>query len=736
MRIILFHFALILFLTHSLVPGKDCTIRGKALDINDESPLVSAVVKISPSEKYTISKEDGSFQINDVPEGDYILTITHLGYRDHAVKITASVESRHTFVIFLTPVALEISPVVVAGEHQHKMTGRGEEYIESLAGRELQKELGMNLASTLKDEAGIAMRSMGPAPARPVIRGMNGDRVVINEDGHKTSDLSATSPDHAVTIEQFTVDRIEVIRGPDVLRFTSSATGGVVNVIRHEIPAEWHKKVYINSGLYAESVNKGYLASLTAEAPVGSFIIRGEISGRKSADLSTPGGSLNNSDARNLNYSGGASWFYNNGYTGISYRRFALDYGIPGGFEGGHPNGVDIELFRNQLNFISEYNFKDSFADRLRFNFNRTFYRHKEFEKANVIGSEFRVMNLNGNLELTHNSILSSGNGRIGISSDHRDFDIGGFVFTPPARSTNISFYLIEDYNYKRLGFEAGMRFGYDNISPLEEDPDAKIGYVREKNYRSFSLSVSLLYRLTNKVSTGLNIYRSSRVPTLEELFSEGPHLAAYSYETGNPELNVENGWGMEYFVYHKFHPLKYSMNLFYNNFSNFIIHRNSGETNYQTFLPVYSATGIPAFFAGIEFDLEYSFETGIKASARLGYTYAENSESGTPLPEIPPLKTTLEICYRKNDFAAGLSAESSLKQERTDEFEQPTAGYLILNGFLQYSFETSGMLHMFSIGFDNILNQEYRNHLSRIKSILPEPGTNIRLTYKNFLEF
>ena len=229
----------------------------------------------------------------------------------------------------------------------------------------------------------------------------------------------------------------------------------------------------------------------------------------------------------------------------------------------------------------------------------------------------------------------------------------------------------------------------------------------------------------------GANISKSSRVPTIEELFSEGPHLAAYSHEVGNPDLTPESGIGTEFFIYHKFDAFNFTINVFRNQINNYIIPRNTGETNYSTFLPIYSSCGADALLYGFEGRVDWNLFGNISISSSVSYTRGKFSETGKPLPQIPPMKLLTELKYQTGDLNIGLGCEAAGKQDMIDEFELPTAGYAIFNVYAQYSLVSGTFVHNFSLTAENIFDKEYRNHLSRVKSIMPEAGRNFRLTYK-----
>jgi iron complex outermembrane receptor protein len=389
-------------------------------------------------------------------------------------------------------------------------------------------------------------------------------------------------------------------------------------------------------------------------------------------------------------------------------------------------------MHKNQINFKSKYEFDSDSWEDISLNFSRTFYRHKEFESNGLLGSEFRIINYLGDLKFHHNNLGFLQHGTIGISFEQRDFDIGGLVFTSPTNSLNLSAHIFETYSYGKFSTEFGARYDFDRISPLREDFEARIGEIKERTFHNYSLSSSILFQQSEHVYFGVNFSKSSRVPTIEELYSEGPHLAAYSYEVGNPALESEKGIGGEVFIYHQFEHLFFNFTLFGNSFTNYIIPRNSGEINYATFLPIYKTEGVKANLFGLENRVELDIFSNFQFSNTLSLTRGEFKEGGN-LPQIPPVKGLVELRYRTDIYSSGISGEWALEQNKIDIFEEPTDGYFKLSLYLQYSIIGNKNTNIFSFIVDNIFNTEYRNHLSRVKSILPEAGRNFRLSYKMY---
>ncbi|NWF50783.1 MAG: TonB-dependent receptor [Ignavibacteriaceae bacterium] len=709
-------------------------IEGIILDGSTDKPLENAFVKIQNTTLGNVTDKNGIFEFVSLPYGKYFLEVSFVGFKTYSYEIEVNKEITQGIIIHLYPVPIETSPIIVTGSHSNSKFDDMNELINVLKGKELERELGMTLASTLKNETGLSIRSMGPAPARPVIRGLGSDRVQITEDGIQTTDLSATSPDHAVSIEPFTIERIEVIRGPKVLLQNTTTIGGVVNILRDEIPESFQQKFSLSAGIYGETVNKGYLGSVVTKIPLGKFVFRGEISHRKTQDLNTPIGILKNSDIITDNYSVGASFFEDWGLIGVSVRQFETNYGVPGGFVGAHPNGVDIKMFKRQFNFKFKHNFHSEKIEGVEIQLSRDYYRHTEYERADLIGADFSIYNYRGSVNLFNNQFLFFDRGTSGVSFEFRDFNIGGFVFTAPTKSLKLSGYSYQSFSLGRFSIDGAFRISFDKLDPRRANPSSKTEFLINRKFWTYSLSVSALYGLTENFFVGGNISKSSRVPTIEELYSEGPHLAAYSYEIGNPNLKSENGIGSEIFSYYKNDKFFFMITVFRNDLWFYIIPRNTGKINSQTLLPIYQTVGESALLTGIESHLELELLKDLSLNSTLSYTFGELKNYNSPLPQIPPLKYFAELKYFADQLTLGLSTEVSASQTRIDFFEQATAGYAVFNSFIQYSLITDFAVHNFSLNCDNILNKEYRNHLSRVKIIMPEAGRNFRFTYRVYL--
>ncbi|MGB9696660.1 MAG: TonB-dependent receptor [Ignavibacteria bacterium] len=710
-------------------------IQGYVKDPGGKS-IDSVMVNLLELKKVTYTNLQGRFTFVNIEAGSYTISFEHPRFNEirKSVIITSDLD---TINIEITLLPKEyVTPTIEVKEKIEK--SRFDELLEltnTIEGQQLERKLSTTIATTLKDEIGISIRSMGPAPSRPVYRGLSSDRILITEDDIKTNDLSATSPDHAVTIETFNIKRIEIIRGPRVLLKTSTSVGGIVEAIRNEIPLELTPEVSTYSGFYFESANQGYLYSVNAEIPLFQTVqLNGEVTRRKTEDLKTPIGTLRNSSINNINYCFGGSLIKNDFLVGMSFRSYTNNYGIPGGFIGAHPFGVNIDMTKDQ--FIIKLLKKDisQKIKSLSFDFSRSYYNHKEFEAANIIGAEFAVTDYIGFLTLDYKVNNKMNTGTITSGVELRDFNVGAYVFTPPSKLLNFNIATYHNFQFPfNISLEISLRYDYNYINPNPRNPFSNIGFISSRVFNIYSLSGTIIKDFTEHLGLGINLSKSSRIPTIEELYSEGPHLASYSYEIGNPYLESERGIGTELFVQYKYDQLSGILSFFRNDFGYYIIPRATGQINYATLLPIYKTFGTPALLYGLEFQNDIRLGSALKWKNSFSYTFGKIKETDSPLPMIPPAKGITGIEYKVAKFTVGINCEYAFAQNRTDEFEQPTKGYAIFNLYSQLLLQTGRFIHNLSLSIDNLLNKEYRNHLSRVKSIMPETGFNFRITYKIF---
>ena len=351
------------------------------------------------------------------------------------------------------------------------------------SGSKLRQNLSRTIAETIDYEPGIAQRSMGPAPARPVLRGLGGDRLLVIEDGERTGDLSGTSSDHAVAIEPMTTERIEVVRGPRTLLYGSNALAGVVNVVRGYVPSERPDGFGGSVTYQGESVNRGLSGGLTLEQPLGPLALRFDSSLRNADDIATPHGVLANTDIRTGNASVGLSLVRPWGHVGASGSLYDSDYGIPPDPEGGHPHGVSIDLQRQHLEGRGEILTGPDWLQRLELHHSFSRYQHGEFEASGDLGMEFGVLTHNTGALAHLDRMGPFANGAIGLWYEYRNYAAAGLNFTPPAEEYAGALFTYQEWEHGPWAANAALRVDARRVEPRERalfapgrpHPDARL---------------------------------------------------------------------------------------------------------------------------------------------------------------------------------------------------------------------------------------------------------------------
>src|SRR5688572_29943445 len=301
-------------------------VSGRLLNSLSGEAISGATVVIEELRRQTTSSADGTFSFTGVPSGNYHLMVKAEGYSSRRTEIAVADAA--------SPVTLQVDPELHFEEGVSVGAEAGSQFdslqpTSVLSGQELAKQLGSSLGETLEGQAGVTSRSFGPAPARPVIRGLDGDRVLILQDGQRMGDLSSQSGDHGVAVNPAAAQRIEVVRGPATLLYGANAIGGLVNVITEDIPTR-----AVNGTSGTGTLDLGTAAdeaggAMDVRAGNGRFAVHAGAGGRRSDDVATPDGDLVNSQSRNGFVNFGAAWTGSRGYLGGSYGYEDTKYGIP-----------------------------------------------------------------------------------------------------------------------------------------------------------------------------------------------------------------------------------------------------------------------------------------------------------------------------------------------------------------------------------------------------------------------
>ena len=713
------------------VLARNPSILGQVIDAETGTPLVDVHVSLLHKVENTSlfrTGRTGEFRFDEIVQGTYTLRFERVGYETLDQEIVVNADST-AMTVKLKRSPLQLGEVVVTpGDEEHTHFEKTTDL--NLSVQELGQQMGATIAETLSGEVGIAQRTMGRAAARPVIRGMGGDRLLILEDGGRTGDKSASAADHAVAIDPTTATNIEITRGPASLIYGSSALGGVVNVKREIIPQTLPHRPTMNLTFQGESVNSGLTGTTGLTIPIGDLAWRLELNRRHTDDTHTPIGVLENTSLSQTNFSTGVSMVKDWGHFGISGGSYRSDYGIPGSPEG-HIQGVTIDLDRQRYEGNFEYGFQQSFLEKLKLHSTYTRYQHQEIESNNTLGVEFGLLTYNlSALAYMHGDAVA------GIWGEYRDHATGGFYWTPHTREMSLAgFYFKQKQLNDDLTLQGAIRYDVRRIEPFEDGAVTRAGAVQQRDFGGVSSAASGIYHWDDHLETGATLMKTFRTPGIEELFSDGPHLASYSYEIGNAELGSEDGFGTEAFLRYSAKRVKLNFTVFRNQIYSYLIPSNTGEKEWGSgaagWLWIYQYRGQDAVLDGAEFSVDAEIVSRLQAQVRMSYVRGTLADSGSPLERIPPLNGKVALRYVTRPLKVHFTARLSDGQYRLSEFEEATDGYIVYDVGFQLAFPVWQLQHQAVVTIENIFDTEYRQHLSRIKSVMPEPGRNMKLLYR-----
>lgn len=643
--------------------------------------------------------------------------------------------------------------------------------ISILSGEELKLRLEPTLGEVLRDTPGVSSTYFGPGASRPIIRGLDADRIRILQNGSNTIDASSTSVDHAVSFDPISVERIEVVRGPATLLYGPNAIGGVVNVIDRRIPEERIDRPVQGSveGRYG-SVNGERGGAFTLEGGIGGFAWHLEGYKRATDELHIPGHArsdrlrraeplepgekeakdvLPNSDLRTEGLSGGASYIWDGGYLGAGYSGYHTNYGTVA-----EPN-VTIDMEQRRFDTRGALFQPLPGIKSLKFTLGISDYEHTEFE-GSVTGTRFENEGYDGRFEIAHEK-LGPFEGTLGYQTEHSDFSaLGEEAFLPKVETTTHSAFLFEEVELGPVRLQGGLR--YDHIE-VDSAGGLNFGAAQGRTFDNVSGSLGAVWTPVDGYAVALTGGYSQRAPTYQELFANGPHVATDSFEIGDADLGVEENFSLDLSLRKKTGRVTGAISAFYYKFHDFIGNFATGEFagEEDELLPVYAYRSTDAEFWGGEAELTIhliepqapateGLEKGLSKDApvapakpshglhlqlKADYVHAEDTETGDPLPRIPPFHAGAALIYEYGRFNARVGGQYAARQNRTADEELPTDSYFLVDASVSYGDQAGPVGWTAYVKGVNLTNAEAREHTSFLKDIAPLAGRGVLVGLK-----
>ncbi|KQR55565.1 TonB-dependent receptor [Acidovorax sp. Leaf160] len=585
-----------------------------------------------------------------------------------------------------------------------------------LSGDALTLRTQSTLGQTLDGLPGVSSTYFGPNASRPIIRGLDGDRIRVLQNSGATLDASALSFDHAVPAEALTTERIEVLRGPAALLYGGSAVGGVVNVIDNRIPREPLQGVDGKVEASAATGNRERAGAAMIEGGNERFALHADVFDRDTADVRVPAdlacekpGSpglarrICNSASHSRGGAVGGTAFFDQGYLGLSASTYRSDYGTVA------EDDVTIGMRSNRYALDGLWRIGAGPLQSVRLQASHTDYQHTEYEGGEP-GTTFRNAGNDLRLEARH-APLGPVQGVIGVQAEASRFSaIGEEAFAPRSRSRSTALFLHEE-----LGTDWGkLTFGARTERASVESfgsPDVERFEIGKRDFHPHSAALGALVNLTPAWQLTSNLSYTQRAPKDYELFANGPHIATAAWETGDSRLGLEKSTSVDVGAAWKSGPHRFAVTAFHSSFANYIgltptgaLLSEEGEpvpAGTEGALPEYRYQGVRARFYGIEAsgNLRLLGESGLSqagASAAGGSTLdlqwrgdlvrATNRDTGEPLPRIAPYRLGSKLAWAQGPWRAGLGFDYVAAQNRVpSDGSRATGAYTLWNASLGY---------------------------------------------------
>jgi iron complex outermembrane receptor protein len=711
------------------------------ITIDDSTVLHDAEVQILQLKLSVQTDDAGNYTIPNLPPGRYTVLVHKEGFADssRAVEVAAGADTKADFRLEIASIKEQVT-VTASGTEQSLFDSF--QSVNSVGSTRIAERASTSLGEVLETETGVAKRSFGPGSSRPVIRGFDGDRVLVLQDGVRSGSVGSQSGDHGETVDALSAERIEVVKGPGTLLYGSNALGGVVNVIGHH-DDEAHNGVRGFFTGVAGSADKQAGASGGLEYGINKWLIRGGLSAQRTGDVSTPIGTIPNSASRSNSATFGGGYYGDKAYVGATFGFDVRRYGIPFAalFEGGGKEGElptvddEVDLRARRYNGRITGGFRDltnPFISGVQYNFDYTDYRHKEIERIDGIDETGTIFD---NKTVSYRSLFEQAKhgkltGRFGVEGFSRDYEVNGAeqLIQGKVKHNAFSVFGLEELGFERVKLQFGGRLESNRYNP--EDVT-----LRDRSFTGFSGGFGANFSLWKGGSFIANYTHSFRAPALEELYNNGPHIGNVTFEIGNNDLRNEQSNGLDFSLRHQSDRFRFSADMYYYRISDFVFLAQQdadgdGQVDIIDGLPVGRYSQSDATYFGAELNGEATFNKYVGGFLSLDFVRARLVDEGLNLPRIPPARARIGLDLHYNAFSIRPEAVFAADQDKVFPLETPTAGYGIVNVAGSYTIGRQHHAHIFTVNAYNLTDRLYRNHVSFIKNLVPEIGRGIRFGY------
>jgi iron complex outermembrane receptor protein len=612
--------------------------------------------------------------------------------------------------------------------------------VSSLGRADLLERGQSTLGETLNGLPGVSSTYFGPNASRPVIRGLDGDRIRVLNNSASSLDASALSYDHAVPLDVLSTDRIEVLRGPAALLYGGSAVGGVVNVIDNRIPRAPVSGVLGKAQLQAGTGNDERSVAGLVEAGNGRFALHLDGFDRRTGDVRVPvslacekpdspalARRICNSASQSRGGAIGASTFWDHGFLGASVNTYQSDYGTVA------EDQVTIGMKTTRYALEGQVRQLPGWFESVKARLSHTDYQHTEFDNG-AAGTLFANKGQDLRIEARHHP-LAGWQGVVGVQTESSRFSaVGDEAFAPFSRTRSQALFVHEELPTNWGQVTAGARWESVRVESLGNPDlprfDEAIG---AQKFSPFSVAAGAVFKLSPTWSLTGNAALTQRAPKDYELFANGPHLATNAWEIGQKDLGLEKSKSLDAGVQWKSGHDSLNVTAFASQFANYIGLMNTPDV--EDGLPVQVYQGVKAQFRGLEASGRQRLWQGtstLDLDWRADTVRATNSSTGEPLPRIAPMRVGATLVHAQGPWSAKLGADWHSAQKRVPEGSVATQAYTLVNAGVTYSQKLEATVLNWFVRLDNLTDKQAYSASSILTSTTfgksPLPGRSFKL--------
>ncbi len=596
------------------------------------------------------------------------------------------------------------------------------------------------LGETLDGLPGVSSTYFGPNASRPIIRGLDGERIRVLNNSASSLDVSALSYDHAVPLDVLSTDRVEVLRGPAALLYGGSAVGGVVNVIDNRIPRAPVSGVLGKAQLQAGTGNDERSVAGLVEAGNERYALHWDGFDRRTGDVrvpvplecNKPGSPANarricNSASTARGGAIGASTFWDHGHVGASVNTYQSDYGTVAEDE------VTIGMKTTRYALEGQVRQLPGWFDSVKARLSHTDYQHTELEGAQA-GTVFGNQGQDLRVEARHRP-LAGWQGVVGVQTESSRFSaVGDEAFAPFSRTRSQALFVHEELPTSWGQVTAGARWESVRVASLGNPELARFDEgIGSKKFTPFSVAIGSVFKLSPTWSLTGHTALTQRAPKDYELFANGPHLATQAWEIGNQDLGLEKSKSLDAGVQWQSGPHSLQVTAFASQFANYIGLMNTPDIEED--LPVQLYQGVKAQFRGLEASGRQRLWQGastLDLDWRADSVRATHGSTGEPLPRIAPLRVGASLVHAQGPWSAKLGADWHAAQKRVPEGSVATGAYTLVNASLSYRQKLDATVLNWFARLDNLSDQLAYSASSILTSTAfgksPLPGRSFKL--------